>query len=78
MPEPYKNICFRCGKERIVSKVYEERVGISTVVTTEMICPDKLCQAANDKDIRKQKNKRIEREERKKESLKARRRHATA
>ena len=38
------SVCVRCGKQRILRSVREETVGTSTVVITEAICPDRLCQ----------------------------------
>ena len=37
-------ICVRCGKQRIVLSVNEEKVGTSVITTTETICPDPECQ----------------------------------
>ena len=37
-------VCVRCGKQRIVLSVKEEKVGNSTISTTETICPDPECQ----------------------------------
>lgn len=68
MQKPYRNICYRCGKERIVTKIWKERVGNSIVENTETVCPDKKCQEATEQEIKKQKNKRLQMENRKKES----------
>jgi hypothetical protein len=75
MQKPYKNICYRCGKERTVSKVWKEKIGNSIVENTETVCPDKKCQEATEKEIRKQKNKRLQMEKRKKESSRNRKKH---
>jgi hypothetical protein len=37
-------VCVRCGKQRIVLSVKEEKIGNSTISTTETICPDPECQ----------------------------------
>lgn len=49
----YKTYCSRCGKETIVSKVWEEKIGNSVVTTTKKVCPDKNCQKINDAEIKK-------------------------
>ena len=72
MQKPYKNICYRCGKERIVTRTWKEKVNNSIVENVETACPDKACQEAINKDLLKQKNKRIQMEERKIESAKNR------
>jgi len=74
MQKPYKNICFRCGKERIIIKVWKEKIGNSVVENTETACPDKECQKATEKDIKKQKDKRLQLEKRKRDSLRDRKR----
>ena len=42
------NPCIRCGKQRIISKEWTEKIttaaGVSTVTYTESICPDPACQ----------------------------------
>lgn len=72
MQQPYKNICYRCGKERIVTRTWKEKVENSIIENTEAVCPDKKCQATIEKDIRKLKNKRLQIEKRKKISIKNR------
>ncbi len=72
MQQAYKNICYRCGKERVVIKTWKEKVWDSVIENTESVCPDKKCQAANDKDMRKLKHKRLELEKRKRESVRNR------
>jgi len=37
-------VCVRCGKQRIVLSVKEEKIGNSVITTTETICPDPECQ----------------------------------
>ena len=56
------NPCVRCGRERIVFKVWKEHIetyfGGSVVVHKETICPDKECQKLVNKEIAVQKKKR--------------------
>jgi len=71
---PYTNVCTRCGKERIISRVWKEKVGFSIVENTDRVCPDKACQKEVEKELNKQKRKKAEMTQRWKErSLKARR-----
>ncbi|NMB83947.1 hypothetical protein GYA28_01525 [Candidatus Roizmanbacteria bacterium] len=72
MQKPYKNICYRCGRERIVVKTWKEKIGGSTIENTETVCPDKECQKAMEQEIKKQKNKRLQMEKRKLESARSR------
>lgn len=57
MTNNYSNPCPRCGKERIVSKVYEEQIGQSIVTTREMVCPDKECQNKVNMDNKRREDK---------------------
>lgn len=36
--------CIRCGTERVVSRIWEEKVDDSVIVNTELVCPDVECQ----------------------------------
>lgn len=42
------NPCIRCGKQRIDKKSWKEKLvshfGVSYIVHTETVCPDKQCQ----------------------------------
>jgi hypothetical protein len=42
------NTCTRCGKDRVVSKTWEEKVetmgGTSVLIHTSTVCPDPECQ----------------------------------
>lgn len=63
MNKPYSNPCTRCGKERIQSKQWTEKIptfsgGFIEVIHTENICPDPECQAIVAKDLAEQKAKR--------------------
>lgn len=62
------NACFRCGKERIVTKVWKEVTANSTIIHTETICPDKDCQAVVDAQNNSLKEKRAKAEENKAKS----------
>ena len=68
-----KKICYRCGKERIVLKVSEEKMGNSVIETTEYVCIDKQCEATQKKDNRNQINRREQMEKRKKDLIITRR-----
>lgn len=72
MQKLYKNICYRCGKERIITKTWKEKVWDSVIENTESVCPDKKCQATIEKDIRKIKYKRLQIEKRKRDSARDR------
>jgi hypothetical protein len=56
------SICTRCGKTRIVSKTWTEKVetysGHAVVTHTTTICPDPDCQSVVDKDLAEQKEHR--------------------
>lgn len=49
----YGNYCWRCGKERVVTKSWKEKIGNSVVTTTETVCPDIKCQELVEKTNRK-------------------------
>ncbi len=57
MNKSFSNPCNRCGKERIVVKVWDEQIGCSKVTTTETACPDPECQKIVNKANAKQKAK---------------------
>lgn len=61
----YKNNCARCGKERVVVRVWKEYEGGSMVENTQTACPDKACQSLTNKEMKKQHERRLEMEERK-------------
>jgi hypothetical protein len=66
------NPCTRCGKERIVSRTYNEEIatffGTSTVTHTETVCPDPECQKIVEErlDAQKQKSQELKDEKQKK------------
>ena len=72
MDKAYKNNCYRCGRERRISKVWKEKVGNSVIENTESVCPDKKCQEKVEQEIRHQINKRLQMENKRKELLRKR------
>jgi hypothetical protein len=73
MLQQYKNLCYRCGKERVVTRVWKEQEGNSIIENTETKCPDVECQKINEKEMEKQHARRMETEERKRQSVRNRR-----
>jgi hypothetical protein len=72
------NPCTRCGRQRIQTKKWKEKIatlsGRTTIITRAInICPDKECQKVVDKELLAQKAKRDkikeDREKRVKENL---------
>jgi|GEM_PF-601796 len=49
------NLCTRCGKPRIISKTWKEKVqtynGLTEITCTQSVCPDKNCQKIVDRDL---------------------------
>lgn len=43
--------CIRCGKTRVVSKVWQEYIGQSLVTYTDTVCPDPACQKIVEEEI---------------------------
>ncbi len=65
MDKKYTNPCFRCGKERVFLKAWEEVVTTFSgtkvkVQHEESVCPDPECQKLLNKDFAAQKVKRDE------------------
>lgn len=63
MQRKYSNPCTRCGKERIVSRTWEEYIqtysGAQIVqINSETICPDPSCQKVVEEELDKQREKR--------------------
>lgn len=50
-------LCIRCGKTRIVSKTWNEKVNDSVITYTETVCPDPECQKIVDSDLKKKMDK---------------------
>lgn len=69
-----QNPCVRCGKNRIVSKTWKEKVnsyfGATVIVHTETVCPDKECQKQVEEKFAKQKEKSAQMQHDKEERLK--------
>jgi hypothetical protein len=59
MNQTFKNVCIRCGKERVILREWEEHVGNFILTNTETVCPDPECQKLVDKDNKKQRDKYI-------------------
>ena len=59
MNQSFKNVCIRCGKERVFLREWKERVGDSIVTNIKTTCPDPECQKIVDKDNKKQRDKYI-------------------
>jgi len=61
MDTKISNPCTRCGQERIDSKTWTEEVdtffGKSTIVHTETVCPNPICQAEVLKKLEAQREK---------------------
>ena len=72
----YSNPCPRCGKERIFVKTWKEKIGYSTITTTETACPDKECQSMINKEMKKLKTTRQDREQKKIEANNNRKKEA--
>ena len=72
MGKEYRNNCYRCGRERIVLRVWKEKVENSVIENTESVCPDKKCQEVVDQEIRRQRYKYMQTENKRKEMLRNR------
>ncbi len=49
MPVLADTVCIRCGKTRIVKRVWKEKLEHGSVIThTESVCPDAECQKVVD------------------------------
>lgn len=67
------SLCTRCGKERIEAKSWNEEItaffGSTTIVHTEMVCPDAECQKIVEEKMdalrQKTEDMRVEKEKRK-------------
>ena len=53
----FSNPCVRCGQERIVIRVWEEKTTYSTVTNTETACPNPECQKQVTAENKKQTDK---------------------
>ncbi len=52
------SVCIVCGKRRIVVGTHEEKIGNSTVVYKDTICPDPECQKKVEKVLNRELEKR--------------------
>lgn len=52
------NPCIRCGKDRVVTKTWQEVIGISSVTYTLAVCPDDACQKLVDASNAEREEKR--------------------
>jgi hypothetical protein len=57
MNAKYQYPCYRCGKKRIITKIWKEGTGVNEVETTESICSDPECQKKSEKEMRNQKQR---------------------
>ena len=59
MATKISNPCYRCGKERIKAKTWNEKVtnfmGTSVITYTQTVCPDPECQKIVEKELAAQK-----------------------
>lgn len=70
------NVCTRCGKPRIISKAWTEKIkteyGTSVIRHVETVCPDPKCQEKVDTELAAVRKKKLEiqeeREKRKEQS----------
>jgi len=53
----FSNPCVRCGRERIVIRVWEEKTTYSTGTNTETACPNPECQKLVTAENKKQTDK---------------------
>lgn len=65
----HSNPCIRCGKQRIDSKSWEEKItnfmGTSVITYTQTVCPDPECQKIVEKELELKKKKKEEFEQNK-------------
>lgn len=57
MKNIYNSPCIRCGTERVVSKIWEEKIDDSVIINTETVCPDPECQKKVNSDNKKHRDK---------------------
>ncbi|MDO8610200.1 MAG: hypothetical protein Q7R95_06625 [bacterium] len=70
--QEYKNLCSRCGKERVIVREWTEKIGTSVVSNVEKHCPDKECQKIIEKELRDKRKKRVDAEENRMKKIKER------
>ena len=60
IPTVEESACIRCGKIRIFSKKWTEKMEKGTAIThIEFVCPDKDCQKIVDADFAARREKRL-------------------
>lgn len=73
MSNSTSNPCTRCGKERIISRTYDEEIitflGTSKVTYTETVCPDSECQKIVEEKLVAQQKKSQELKDEKQKKL---------
>lgn len=52
------NPCIRCGKQRTISRTYQEKINNSIVTYTDTVCPDPECQKALELQFKNEKLQR--------------------
>lgn len=57
MKKTYSNPCVRCGKERVISKTWKEKLYDSVIINTQTVCPDSDCQKKVNLENKKQQDK---------------------
>lgn len=57
MKKTYSSPCIRCGRERVVARIWEEKIDGSLITNTETVCPDPACQKLVNIDIKRQQDK---------------------
>lgn len=63
LPMHIANLCIRCGKDRIITKEWEETTESGLKMKkSNAICPDKTCQEEVEKLIADQRNERAKKE----------------
>ena len=58
MQKQVESPCIRCGKTRVIAKVWKEYVGKALVTHTNTVCPDPACQKIVDGEIAARREKR--------------------
>lgn len=75
MNKKYKNICIRCGKERVVSESWtgelERDSEMKVIKYTKSVCPDPECQAKVDQQLKSHRAKKAEMTNKKNENSKS-------
>lgn len=51
------SLCIRCGKQRIIGKIWKEKINGSLVTYTQTVCPDPECQKIVEEQLQVKKDK---------------------